>query len=131
MKNFAFVTKDFDKKIRKSFSILYGEFIDSFNSFCNNQVEVIDAESVDKALESQKIRSLTRPNKSWVVCNCPAYFDVTDYVYEIVPNISSGVKIALLQTIIEFGGTVVINGYRFNKEHLINYDIYKEKLTTK
>ena len=115
--DFAIITKTFDDNVKKSFRVLYGELIDSLVAFCGqtNVQYVNDCETVEHLLNERKKQY---NNKNWLVINCPAYFDVSDYIKTIVPNISSGVKIALLKMLIEFGATIVVDGYRIDEQGL-------------
>lgn len=118
-KNFAIISKKFDDNVKKSFRILYGDLMDSITTFCGqaNVRYVQDCETVENLLINKKI---LYHNKSWSVIDCPAYFDVSDYVTTIVPNISSGVKKCLLKMLIEYGATMVVNGHKVDAQDLNN-----------
>jgi len=118
--DFAVISKEFDEKVNKSFWALYGLFIESFTSFVGQaKVEhLLDMDSVQGCLKSKNIQKIRFHNKTQVIHNCLAYFDVSQYLKNIVPNVSSGVKICLLEILIENGAVVVVDGQRVDKQDI-------------
>lgn len=114
--DFAIVSEEFSTNIMASFWVLYDDFIREFNSYCGN-VRVFPGR---KIINQTVFRKIQFRNKSNVIYDYVAYYDVSDFVKTAVPNVSQGVKKAVLQEIIELGGIVIIDGRRMEISDLQN-----------
>lgn len=111
--DFAIISRRFDENMTYCYGDSYNDFYNEFSNFCNNVITVPRVKNIDSSLGKKKVIHPLLPNKSFLVYNCPAYFDVSDFIKIMIPNYKDGMRVALFDAISVLNGTVVINGKKY------------------